>query len=98
MKPEVTIYTMNGCPFCTRAKTYFTDKGIEAKEINVDVQKDKVREVVQMNPKGSFPTMVINGRIVVGFVPQLIDDALSRTPPPKREVVTQNLLFDLFDQ
>ncbi|HSB47642.1 MAG TPA: glutaredoxin family protein, partial [Candidatus Bilamarchaeum sp.] len=63
MKAEVTIYTMNGCPFCTKAKAFFEQKGITPREINIDERRDKTKEVLALNPKGSFPTMIINGRV-----------------------------------
>lgn len=98
MNPEVIIYSTGSCPFCTKAKEYFGRKKIQFTEIDVDKDRKRGREMLQLNPKGTIPTMIINGRIVVGFVPELIDDALSRPRLPKREELTQNLLFDPFEQ
>jgi glutaredoxin-like YruB-family protein len=95
---EVIIYTTNSCPFCSAAKEYLAKKGIGFTEINVSQDRNKAKEMIQINPKGSVPTMVVKGRVIVGFVPQLIDDALKRPRLPKREEITQNLLFDPFEQ
>jgi glutaredoxin len=95
---EVIIYTTNSCLFCSAAKEYLSKKGVEFAEINLDVERGRAKEMHRINPKGSVPTMVVKGRVVVGFVPQLIDDALKRPRLPKREEITQNLLFDPFDQ
>lgn len=98
MSADVIIYTTSACPFCSAAKEYLGRKGVEYTEINVSVEKERSRDMLQLNPKGSVPTMVVRGRVVVGFVPQLIDDALARPRLPKREEITQNLLFDPFEQ
>lgn len=95
---EVLIYTTSACPYCTAAKEYLGRKGVGYTEINVSIEKGRAKDMLQLNPKGSVPTMVVRGRVVVGFVPQLIDDALSRPRLPKREEITQNLLFDPFEQ
>ena len=98
MNPSVIVYTTKTCPYCSAAKEYLSKKGVPFTEINVSQDRNKAKEMIQINPKGSVPTMVVNGRVIVGFVPQLIDDALKRPRLPKREDITQNLFFDPFEQ
>jgi glutaredoxin len=97
-KPEVTIFTTPDCPYCIRAKEYLGSMKIGFSEFNVREDRAGAKMMLQVNPAGSVPTMLINGRVVVGFNPQLIDDALSRPPPPKREVFMGNLIFDPFER
>lgn len=93
----VIIYTTPGCPFCSKAKEFFSARGIAFSEYDVRSNRARAREMAGANPKGTVPTMIINGRVVVGFVPELMDEALKRAPPPKREAAVQNLIFDPFE-
>ncbi len=65
---DVTIYTKVGCPYCAAAKKYYTDQGIEFKEIDVHQTsgaKDKVREL--SDGKNIVPIIVEGGAVKVGF-------------------------------
>ena len=98
MKPEVFVYSMPSCPYCNQAKTYFKEQGIEFSEFDVSTDQARANEMYQISGQDSVPMMVINGRIVVGFEPKLIDDALKKAKPPRREVALQNLIFDPLEQ
>lgn len=95
---EVIIYSTKSCPFCMRAKEFFATRGIPFTELDVGSDRARAREMAQINPKGTVPTMLVNGRVVIGFVPELMADALKRPGPPKRDEVTQNLFFDPFEK
>lgn len=96
--PAVTIYSTPDCPYCAMAKEYLAAKKVGYKDINVEADSQKAKEMVMMSGQGGVPVLVINGRLVVGFNRPLIDDALSRPPPPKRDVAIQNLTFDPFER
>ena len=97
MDPEVLIYTTKSCPYCSMAKSYLDQKGVKYKEYDVSEDRKKAKEMVMKSNQSSVPVLQINGRIVVGFDRQLIDDALVRKPPPKREDIMNNLIFDPFN-
>ncbi len=66
--PQVTIYTKEGCPYCTAAKKHYTDEGIAFNEIDVNAQagaKDKVLELT----KGEriVPVIVEGDEVKIGF-------------------------------
>lgn len=44
---NVTIYSSENCPYCVKAKTLFTKKGIEYKELRVDLNPELVAESVE---------------------------------------------------
>jgi glutaredoxin-like YruB-family protein len=98
VEASVTIYSSPDCPYCSQAKQYLSERGIKFAEHDVSNDRGRATEMLQMNPAGSVPTLVINGRVVVGFNRRLIDDALARPPPPKREAFLQNLFFDPFEK
>jgi glutaredoxin 3 len=96
--PSVIVYSTPDCRYCAMAKEYLSNKGVRFDDIDVSANREKAREMVMMSGQGGVPVLVINGRIVVGFDRPLIDDALSRPAPPRRDAAIQNLSFDLFDR
>jgi glutaredoxin 3 len=95
-EPEVLIYTGADCPYCTMAKEYLTKKGVKFTEFDVSKDKEKAKEMVMKSNQTAIPVLQINGRIIVGFDRQLIDDSLKKAPPPKRDELLGNLFFDPF--
>lgn len=73
MKP--IIYTTITCPFCKMAKEYFKQNGIEYEE--KDVTSDVALQQEMINKSGQFavPVIDINGKIIVGFQKQQIEQA-----------------------
>ncbi len=72
---EVTVYTSNTCPYCTLAKNYLTEKGIEYIEKNVQTDKEARKELMSMGHMG-VPVLIVNGQEVVGFDKEKIDELL----------------------
>ena len=72
---EVIIYTSNTCPYCTLAKNYLTEKGIEYTEKNIQTDKEARDELMKMGHMG-VPVLVSNGQEIVGFDKQKIDQLL----------------------
>lgn len=96
-EPEVIVYSTPQCPYCTMAKAYLTQKKVKFVDYDVSKDQEKAREMVQKSQQTGVPVLQINGRIIVGFDRQLIDDSLSKAPPPKREELLGNLFFDPFN-
>ncbi len=97
-KPEVIIYTSPNCKYCGLAKAYFNESKIAFEEIDISSDRKKAQEMLAKNGgKNSTPTLEINGRIVMGFQRELIDEALSRPKPRKREDIINNMFFDLLE-
>jgi len=94
--PEVIVYSTPTCPHCVSAKGYLEGKGVQFIDYDVSKDKERAREMVQKSGQGAVPVLQINGRIIVGFDRQLIDDALMRKKPLKREDALSNLVFDPF--
>jgi len=71
-KGDILVYGLSTCVWCKRAKSFFEAKGIAYDYIFVDLLEGDDRdavldEVEKWNPKVSFPTIVINGKGVIGF-------------------------------
>ena len=65
---KVELYSTTYCPFCTRAKSLLTRKGIAFDEI--DVTNDdalRARMVEMSGGRRTVPEIFINGKIIGGY-------------------------------
>ena len=66
--PDVTIYTKDGCPYCSAAKKHYSDQGIEYTEIDVNETEGAKDKVVELSGGESIvPLIIDNGEVKVGF-------------------------------
>ncbi len=76
-----TIYSLSTCSHCKAAKRFLSECSVEYSFIDVDClkgdeRKSIVADIKKMNPRCSFPTIVINERVIVGFQEDEIKEAL----------------------
>jgi len=77
-KGGVMLYALSTCGWCRKAKALLGELGVEYSYIDVDLLGSEEKELVMVqmerwNPRGSFPTLVINNeRCVVGFQEDII--------------------------
>ena len=61
------IYSTPTCHFCTLAKDFFKEKGIEYTEYDVLTDLEKRQEMVDKSGQMGVPVISIDDKIVVGF-------------------------------
>tara|TARA_B100001287_G_C22383957_1_gene390112 strand:- start:16 stop:267 length:252 start_codon:yes stop_codon:yes gene_type:complete len=64
---KVTIYSTRICPYCVRAKNFFTKKDIEYIEIMIDSDISLMREMMEKSGRKSVPQIFIGDYHVGGF-------------------------------
>lgn len=74
---KVVIYSTPTCPYCKRAKDYFTRKGLKYTDFNVAQDKAKAQEMIQKSGQMGVPVIIVDNEVVVGFNQGLIDRLLS---------------------
>lgn len=72
---KVYVYSSNTCPYCTLAKDYLAEKGVEFEEKNVQTDNTARRELMEMGHMG-VPVIVIDGEEIVGFDKAKIDELI----------------------
>ncbi|MEM2924738.1 MAG: glutaredoxin family protein [Methanocellales archaeon] len=80
-KVKVKVYGLSTCGFCKRAKQLLRELKVEYEAIDLDLlegdkKKEMLLEVKRLNPDLSYPTLVINDRVIVGFNEAEIREAL----------------------
>ena len=72
----VKIYTTTNCPYCRMAKDFLKKKGVNYEEINVENNPAAATEMMAKSHQMGVPVLDINGKIIVGFNKQVIENAL----------------------
>lgn len=72
----VTIYSTPTCPWCHKAKAFFTEHNIAFIDYNVADDEVKAQEMVDKSGQMAVPVIDIDGEIVVGFDQQKIASLL----------------------
>ncbi len=73
MKPcKVKLYALSTCSHCKDTKEFLNQCGVDYDCVDVDTlepEKRKVylEEVKKLNPQCTFPTLVIDDKVIVGF-------------------------------
>lgn len=59
----ITMYTTAWCPDCRRAKTFLKERGVDFREVNIEVDPSAEEIVVEANNgKRKVPTFEVGGR------------------------------------
>ncbi len=74
---KVVIYSTPTCPYCKKAKEYFSQKGISYVDYDVAQDRDKAKEMIQKSGQMGVPVIMIDDEIVVGFNQAKVDELLS---------------------
>ncbi len=78
---NVKIYSLSTCSHCKSTKKLLSECTIEYDFVDVDLLEGEERKAIledvrNFNPKCSFPTIVIGGKVIVGHKEDDIKEAL----------------------
>jgi glutaredoxin 3 len=65
-RPDITLYVTGWCPYCQRAHTLLTGKGVEFTEINVDEDAKFREEMLARSGQRTVPQIFIGDRHIGG--------------------------------
>ena len=66
-QPKVIVFSTPTCSYCTAAKSYFRQKGIKFRDVDVSKDPAAARDMVRRSGQQGVPVIDIGGKIVVGF-------------------------------
>ncbi|WP_028770143.1 glutaredoxin 3 [Silanimonas lenta] len=67
MPADVVMYTTAVCPYCVAAKNFLKQRGVEWREVRVDLDPAEREAMVARAGRTSVPQIFINGHHVGGF-------------------------------
>ncbi len=79
---RVMLYALSTCVWCRMTKKLLGEIGVAYDYTFVDLlqgaeRESAIQEVKRWNPSGSFPTLVINDKAIVGYQEEKIRGALN---------------------
>jgi glutaredoxin-like protein NrdH len=79
--PPVKIYSLSTCSHCKSTKKMLADCTVQYDYVDVDTLVGEERaaileDIKKINPKCSFPTVIIGDTVIVGFKEKEIKEAL----------------------
>jgi glutaredoxin-like protein NrdH len=82
-KGKITLYALSTCIWCKKTKELLSKLGVAYDYLYVDLvdrsERAGVLDTVKAhNPAGSFPTLVIGDKVIVGFREKEIKEALGK--------------------
>jgi len=78
---KIKLYGLLSCPHCREAREYLHGQQAEFDYVYLDLlvgeeKSDAMRELRNINPEVTFPTIVIGDKVIVGFKKERIAEAL----------------------
>jgi len=77
----VKLYTLSTCGHCKSTKKLLNDCTVHYEFVDVDLLEGEERKLIledikKINPRCSFPTLIIGDKVIVGFKENDIKEAL----------------------
>jgi glutaredoxin len=81
MTMTVKLYALSTCPYCMKTKQLLNQQNIAYDLIDVDLAEKEIyaramEEVQKLTGQRSFPVILINDKVILGFKPEEILEAL----------------------
>jgi glutaredoxin-like YruB-family protein len=73
---SVVVYSTPSCPYCTMAKDFLKKKQVPFEDYDVSRDERRAEEMIRKSGQMGVPVLDVNGRILVGFRPADIENAL----------------------
>lgn len=82
--PPVKIYTLSTCSHCKSTKSFLKQCNVTYDYVDVDLlegdeRQKAIEEIREINPRLSFPTILIGDTVIVGFKEDEIKAALGES-------------------
>ena len=75
---KVAMYMTSWCPVCRKAREWLQHGGYDFVEYDVETDVRAVRLMRSVNPRGLVPMFEVGGRILIGFSPTALREAIRR--------------------
>ena len=78
---QIKLFSLSTCGHCKSCVKLLESRSLLFDNVEVDIlgkkdRKEVIKEIKKLNPKCSFPTIVVGEKIIVGFREDEIKEAL----------------------
>ncbi len=75
---KIKVYTTPACVYCRILKDFLKERGVEFEEVDVSMDREAAREMIEKSGHMGVPQIEINGKIIVGFEKEAIEKELKK--------------------
>ncbi|PIR44381.1 NrdH-redoxin [Candidatus Wolfebacteria bacterium CG10_big_fil_rev_8_21_14_0_10_31_9] len=72
----VKVYSTPVCPYCVMAKNYLKKNNVSYEDIDVSVDENSAKEMIEKSHQLGVPVIDIEGSIIIGFDKEAVNKAL----------------------
>jgi glutaredoxin len=76
--PQIVLYTQPGCFLCELMRIYLEARELAFEEHDISKDPEARRVMTETYGSNETPTMLIDGEVLIGFDPSLLDQILDR--------------------
>lgn len=70
---KITMYSTSWCRACKQARAYMSEHAIAFTDYDIEQDPTAARQQKLLNPRGSIPTISIDGDVLIGFSPSSLE-------------------------
>jgi glutaredoxin len=71
------MYARPNCGLCDSARTFLSSRRYKLQELDVEASPTDKVVLHSLNPAGTMPTFVVDGKTIVGYDKRVLDDAIA---------------------
>ena len=75
---DVVLYTTSWCPWCKKARDFFTSRNIYFTDYDIEKDKEAAQRKKQLDNNNGIPFAIINGQSIHGYNPAAYENALQK--------------------
>lgn len=73
---RIVVYSTQTCPFCFKVKDFLKANKVKFEEVDISLDMRKAQEMIMKSGQSGVPVIEIDGKIIIGFNPSAIAEAL----------------------
>ena len=74
----ITMYARSNCSLCDSARAFLKSRRYALKELDVEASATDKIELQSLNPAGTMPTFVVDGKTVIGYDRTVLNEAIEK--------------------
>lgn len=74
--PKIVLFTQPGCLSCELLRIYLEAREVTFEERDITKDPEARRAMTETHGSNETPTMLIDGEVIIGFDPSLLDQIL----------------------
>lgn len=77
---KVVLYATEWCGYCAKTRKYFAENGIDYRELDIENSPEGQKDYERLGGGGVPIVLVDDERVIRGYDPELLKEALSASP------------------